>query len=135
MSFNNPQTEHRPKVSALQIRDLSVQVHLGCTAEERSLKQEVRLSIEFRFSEPPVGALTDSLQDTICYAEASKLLRQHCEQGEFQLIERIGAECYSLLKEFTGGKNAEIALHVHKVKPPVENLLQGTHFRCGDFFL
>ena len=135
MSFSKIKTELKPQVSSLQICDFSLQVNLGCTAQERATKQEVRLSAEFRFAETPAGALTDLLQDTVCYAEACSLLRKHCEQHEFQLIEKIGADCFSLLKDMTAEKNVQIAIHVHKVKPPVDGILRGTHFRCGDFFL
>ncbi len=135
MSSSKKIPEYKPEVSSLQICDLSLQVHLGCTAQERAKKQEIRISVEFRFDEPPIGALTDSLQDTVCYAKASEILRDHCEKNEFQLIERIGTECFSLLKEFVQGKAIKVSLHIHKVNPPVENLKQGTHFRCGDFFL
>lgn len=128
-------TEHKPKFSSLQVRDLCLQVQLGCTADERATRQEVHLSMEFRFETPPTGALTDSLADTICYAQVSELLQSHCESREFHLIERIGLECFGLLKNFVRSDAVKIALRVHKVNPPVPNLRQGTHFVCGDFAL
>jgi dihydroneopterin aldolase len=135
MQLLNQQAEYKPNFSSLQVRDLSLQVQLGCTANERATRQEVRISIDFRFANPPAGAMTDSLEDTICYAQVSSLLQEHCESREFNLIERIGLECFGLLKQFVNSNSVQIALRVHKVNPPVPNLRQGTHFVCGDFAL
>jgi len=126
-------TEHKPKVCALRIDDLSLQVQLGCTAEERAVPQEVRLSVEMKFAQIPQASFSDSLIETVCYAQISHVLKEHCETRSFQLIERIGAECFSLLKELTRKQSVEICLHVHKVRPPVQNLIGGSHFVCGDY--
>lgn len=124
-----------PRFHSLQIQDLSLQVSLGCTAEERAILQEVRLSVQFRFSSIPAGARTDALQDTLCYAQISALLQEHCCSREFQLIERLGFECYAILKNWLLPSDTQVALRVHKVRPPVPQLLGGSHFTCGDFAL
>lgn len=127
--------EHKPTVCALRIEELVLYVHLGCTVEERFATQEIRISVEFRFESLPKGAVTDNLDDTICYAKVTQVLREHCETREFNLVERIGYECFSLLCELTQKQSLAIGLHVHKVSPPVKGLAKGTHFSCGDFFL
>ncbi len=124
---------HKPKFSVLRIGDLTLNVKLGCTAEERAVPQEVRLSVEIRFPLLPSGSFSDSLDETVCYAQVSRVLKEHCETREFKLIERIGVEGYSLLKELTKHQNLEISLQVHKVRPPVQDLQGGSHFICGDF--
>lgn len=129
----NRYAEYRPLVSSLHVRDLSVQVSLGCTAEERATLQEIRISVDFRFEGAPTGALTDSLDDTVCYAKVSEILKSHCESKEFNLIERIGAECFSLVRNLTQNLKTQVRISIHKVSPPVEDLINGTHFICGDF--
>lgn len=123
---------NRLAFNALRIEDLSLSVHLGCTAEERAVAQEIRATVELRFLEIPKGTTTDSLQDTVCYAQISEAIRKHCESREFQLVERIGYEVYGIVRELTG-PNVEVGISIHKVRPPVENLRGGIFYRCGDF--
>jgi dihydroneopterin aldolase len=117
---------------SLQIRDLSLNVKLGCTAEERMQAQEVRASIEFRFISPPRGMKTDKLEDTICYAKVCQSIKDFIEGREFALVEKLASDLICILREFSKD-TATVALTVHKVLPPVENLLGGTVYRVGDF--
>ncbi len=119
---------------ALKIDQLSLAVHLGCTAEERATPQEVRVSVELRFHEAPKGTLTDALADTICYARVSQAITTHCESREFNLVERMAFEVYGLVREISG-PSVDVVIALHKVRPPVANLQGGTWFRCGDFAL
>ncbi len=119
---------------SLQVRELSYNVHLGCTAEERSRKQEIRISVEFRFLQQPKGVLSDSLQDTICYAQVAKALGQQVASQEYNLIEKIAGEAFFILKEIAAGQ-AQVGLLIHKVSPPLENIKNGSVYRCGDFLL
>lgn len=105
---------------------------LGCSKAERSKTQEVRVSVEIRFFKCPRGALTESLDDTICYATMSESIKRHCESREFSLVERMGYEIYGLVRE-TVGSTADLGISVHKMHPPVESLRGGVIFRCGDF--
>lgn len=128
-------SNHKPKASALRIDELKFSVRLGCTSHEREIPQEVRLSIEFRFEIFPLGAISDSIDDTICYAKVSGILKEHLESKEFNLIERIGVESFGLLREFTKQYQVQIGIQVHKVQPPIPDLMNGAHFLCGDFLL
>lgn len=117
---------------SLRLEDLRLAVHLGCTPEERAVVQEVRIAVELRFLVAPFGTESDELSDTVCYAEISDKITRHCESREFKLIERMGFECYHLVRELTD-REVGVAVTVHKVKPPVNNLRGGAHYRCGDF--
>ena len=116
----------------MHIRDLKLLTRLGCTAEERSVPQEVRTHVELRFASAPKGAVSDDLEDTICYARISAALRQHVQDREFNLVERMAGEFYGIVKKIVEGR-AEIAVTVHKVRPPVIDLLGGVEFRIQDF--
>lgn len=121
-------------LNALRIENFSVQVHLGCEKEERIETQEVRVSAEFRFKELVKGAQTDELKDALCYAQACDLVRQIAQKREYKLIERLGFDCFLALKEWAG-PDCQIALRIHKVQPPVQNLLGGSVYQLGDFWL
>ncbi len=127
-----PQFDYAPPFHVLRIDELILAVRLGCLEEERAQPQEVRLSAEFRFHDAPRGVWSDDLKDTICYGKLSEALRQHVEAREFRLIERLAHECYVILKEFARGQ-AAAAVRIHKVKPPVEKLVGGSTYLCGDF--
>lgn len=119
---------------SLLVEQFSCLVHLGCLPEERAKPQEVRFSLEFRFHEAPRGAFSDEIDDTVCYAKVTALLKQHCESGEFKLIERLAVEAFQKLRT-TIDERVKIGLRLQKVKPPVEGLLGGSIYRCGDFLL
>jgi dihydroneopterin aldolase len=122
------------RFQSLRVEDYSCLVRLGCLAEERAVPQEVRFTIEFRFAEAPRGVQTDEIGDTICYAKVTTLLRDHCLSDEFKLIERLAVEAFYKLHA-TLEPGVEMALKLQKVKPPVDGLLGGSIYTCGDFRL
>ena len=116
----------------LRIRDLQLKARLGCSAEERSAPQEVRVSVELRFDHSPRASTSDNLGDTICYAVLSKALREQLKEREYHLVEKMAADFYEVLKGIVEGR-AKISLSVHKVRPPIEGLLGGVEYQVGDF--
>ena len=134
MEGKRPVLERKLFFQSLRIEDLSLNVHLGCKLEERNKFQEVRIAAELRFSETPKGAFTDSLDDTVCLGKLSEAIRSYCESREFQLIEKMGVEVYSLIREMTA-PGVLVGISIHKVHPPIKSLLGGSFFRCGDFTL
>lgn len=110
----------------LALKDLRVQVRLGCEEEERRNPQFVRFDVQIRFPSMPEGCLTDRLKDTICYAELSEKLNGVCEQ-DYCLIEHLGWKAFSATKELlTPG--TLLGLRVIKEKPPIPNLEGGSRF-------
>jgi dihydroneopterin aldolase len=116
---------------SLYLEELSLRIKLGCTKEERTNPQEVRVSVELYFETAPAALTSDSLQDTICYAEICKALKYHLETHEYQLLERLAFEGYGVVREIVRGR-AKISFSAHKVHPPVKGLLGGAVYRCGE---
>ncbi len=116
----------------LSIGSLTLPVHLGCSSEERSVLQEVGLSIEMEFPATPSGEETDCLEDTLCYGEVCETLRNFVNGREFHLIEKMARECLSVLKE--KHHSMKIRLTLHKKQPPVKGLKGGVKYTCGDAF-
>ena len=121
--------DQRPR---LHINNLSLFVHLGYSAEERSVLQEVQVSIEVGFPTWPLGETTDCLEDTLCYDEMCHLLRNYVKGRQFKLIEKMARECLSVLN--TKYPFVLIRLTLHK-KAPVEGLEGGVKYSCGERFL
>ena len=116
------------QLSRCHIHDLSLFVHLGCSLQERSVLQEVRVFIDVVFTAPPLGEKTDCLDDTICYDEMCHLLRDYVKDRQFQLVEKMARECLSILnKKYPF---AFIRLTCHK-QAPVEGLRGGVRYSCG----
>ena len=120
----------RPKHTSLIIQDLALQVRLGCLPDERVTPQEVRISVEFRFPEPPRANCSDELTDTICYAEVCEALKTIADEQEYKLIERLAQRLWEKLSSIT---DVPFSLSVHKVSPPVLGLRGGSILRMGDF--
>lgn len=116
----------------LYIKDLSLYLKLGCLPEERKSPQQVLVNMEFRFPKAPHAIESDNLEDTICYAEVSNALKNYCEGKEFKLIEKLARDLALVTKDIIGN-NIALSLTVHKVRPPIENLLGGTLYRISDF--
>lgn len=123
---------NREPTHSMKIQNLRLEVRLGCSTEERSVPQEVGVSVELRFSEVPRGTVSDDLKDTVCYAKISEALRAHIKGREFCLVEKMAADFREILKPMIEGR-AEISLSVHKVRPPIDGLLGGVEYRIGDF--
>lgn len=121
----------QPSFHSLEVRDLRYVLSLGCTAEERARPQEIGITVEIRFAEAPGGVSTDELRDTLCFSELNDALTRHFAGREYRLIERIAGEVYQISRELSRG--ASVAVRVHKLKPPVENLVGGAVYACGDF--
>lgn len=117
--------------SSLRIDELAIFAHLGVSEIERAVAQEVRVSLEFRFKDRPLAVFSDSLRDTVCYGELSSQIRSLIQSKEYSLVEKMAGEIFVLAKELSGG--APTSVQVHKVKAPVDGLLGGASFRCGDF--
>lgn len=117
-------------IHILKIRDLSLQVGLGCTKEERSRPQEVRVNVELRFVETPACVRTDDLRDAICYAKISEALALHAVEREFHLVEKMAGDFLNIVNRIVEGR-AVVQLSVHKVRPPVEGLLGGVEYTIG----
>lgn len=117
---------------SLELRELSLWVRLGCSSQERALLQEVRVGLQLRFPQPPQGAVTDQLRDTVCYAELSEAFRRFCQEREFALVEKLAGDLMTTAREKVGAQVA-LAVSVHKVAPPVEGLRGGVVYRVGDF--
>ncbi|MDB5038964.1 MAG: folB [Bacteriovoracaceae bacterium] len=117
--------------SVLYIDSYECKVKLGCLADERAHPQDVRFSCRLDFREEPLANLTDELKDAICYDKLTQLIASACSQREFKTVEHLAHICFEKIRSDLPA-SIKLFLEVHKVKPPIQNLLGGVRFTLED---
>ncbi|MDR2831623.1 MAG: dihydroneopterin aldolase [Rickettsiales bacterium] len=123
-------SRRRPLCNLL-ISDLRVWVHLGCSAEERFHPQLVSINIDFTFKNPPLGLITDRLEDTVCYLEIVQSTQSLVQSKQFNLIEHLTHDIYITINNLLIQKKhiiSSIRVTTHKVAPPVPDVHGGVCF-------
>ena len=107
------------------IKDLSIPVHLGMTAEEQKKLQEIRWTIHFKTLLPP------DHKPVVCYQEVSDKIKFYSQRKKFSSMEELVLLCYNKLKsDFP--KIKTLFLSLHKVSPPLKGLSGGIFLKYGD---
>ena len=105
--------------SKLEINGLNLEIKLGLTEEERLKPQNVEFYISIEFDIIPMACNSDIIEETICYDDLVKLIKNFCEDKEFKLIEYL---CHSLYQYFkTIYLKQEIKLKICK-NPPIKEI-------------
>jgi dihydroneopterin aldolase len=131
-STTHTQSLHTKKYACkLSIKDLRLWVHLGCSPEERANPQPISITLKLYFTEPPRGAATDKLDDSVCYFKIVELIQILLSDKTFNLVEHltltIREAVYKHLESISQG-NVTIKVIVNKLSPPVPNLYGGVSF-------
>ncbi|NSM56646.1 dihydroneopterin aldolase [Wolbachia endosymbiont of Atemnus politus] len=116
---------------SLLIQDLRLWIHLGCSAEEKFHPQLVSINVDFTFKFPPVGLVTDRLEDTICYLEVVQNIKSLAQSKQFNLIEHFTHDVYVAINNLLMQKKhiiSSIRVTTHKVAPPVPDVHGGVLF-------
>ncbi len=116
----------------LKLQDYEVWVHLGCTSEEQKFTQPVHFSIDLRFHKNLEAVNTDDLKDAVDYVTLASIIKAVAEKKKYHLIEHLCYEALLKVADFLKEKlvQGEVAVHVHKLRVPVENLRDGVVFTC-----
>jgi 7,8-dihydroneopterin aldolase/epimerase/oxygenase len=110
---------------------LTLSVWLGCYEHEKRRKRSVSIDIEIYFKEPPLGVRTDRLEDTVCYAELARYLREAVEDKSFDLIEKLSKYLHECSCDFlvkAGIKVAVVKVTSHKILPKAVGIRGGAFF-------
>ncbi len=119
-----------PQYTQLSINDFKVSVNLGVSQKERARKQTVLLTILIDFAQIPAACRTDNIEDAVCYATLTNLLKKHLTKRSYQLVEALAADLYAQVKTITP-KNARVVMKITKF-PQISGLRSGIHFHYGD---
>jgi 7,8-dihydroneopterin aldolase/epimerase/oxygenase len=115
----------------LKVNGLRLKINLGHFAEERKNPQEVDISFKLIYSQPPKCCGTDNLEDGICYAELSDVVKKVSAAKEFKLIEQLTFEVYKALREKVRC-NVKLWVKVAKLTPPIQELEGSVDFVISD---
>ncbi|MGE0634446.1 MAG: dihydroneopterin aldolase [Pseudobdellovibrionaceae bacterium] len=113
--------------SELSIDELSYHVSLGCSEQERSLPQEVLVSVTLNFPSLPVACETDLLKNTVCYADIEKKISELCRTQSFSTIENLGYLCTKTIQPACP-PGTHLRVKVHKLNPPLGRKSKGATF-------
>ncbi len=96
------------KLMKFKIHDIPVQVFLGVPHEERATKQEILVSLTFKF-DTQKAEQSDDIKDTIDYFQIYQFVQQFPAETSFCLLEHFHAKLgQSLKKTFPDIKKWEI---------------------------
>lgn len=111
----------------MTIRDYRIDALIGVTAVERSSRQPISISLVVQFGAPPLGEISDHLEDVLCYGELCRVVSEIVNAHPYQLIEHLTAEIYAVV---TGKLNPEdsLAVSVTKISPPIAGLVGGATY-------
>jgi dihydroneopterin aldolase len=117
---------------ALKIQNYKISVHLGYTLEKQKYTQPVHFSLELRFHQNLDACNTDQLQDAVDYVSLMQIIKQVGQNKPYHLIEHLCYEVLIKISDFLKQKyvHGDLAVHVHKIRVPVENLRNGVVFTC-----
>ncbi|MCS6983774.1 MAG: dihydroneopterin aldolase [Leptospiraceae bacterium] len=93
------------KSPILEISGLRLRCILGHLPEERKHKQEITVDIQMRLEEV-VAINTDSLEDTLDYAQVIEEISQFVENSSYQLMEALVGAILEKVLQFPKVKQA-----------------------------
>jgi len=116
--------------SKLILKNLTLSIHLGHTAQEWEQPQPIILNAIIKFHKLPLACKTDQLTDSVCYKELSEVISEFCTSKQFNLLEYLGYQLYKFIKNRLP-QNISLWLSVAKIAP-IANL-QNSIFSIGDW--
>ena len=105
--------------SAISLDDMLLKVKLGLTDREKDIPQDIKISFKLFFPDAPKACESDNINDTICYYEIFKAIKEHCAQNSYRLLEYL---CHQLYKEIRkmADSSIKIWIKIEKCNPPIE---------------
>ncbi len=82
------------------VKDLKINALIGIYEWERRIRQPIRIDLEMGWDNR-IPAKSDSIEHTLNYKSAAKLVSAYVEKSDFQLVETLAENLAALLiKEF-----------------------------------
>ena len=105
----------------LSLERLRLRVHLGVPAAERAHRQDVFVSVQLDFEQPPQTCADDDVAGSVNYSTVARHLRAVVEANEFHTIERLAQFCIdTCLAGLQGVSRITAAVHKFPQVPGLE---------------
>ena len=120
----------------LNISDLRLWVHLGCSEQEKHHPQCVSFNVSLISSNKLKATYSDNLDDGFCYSKATKLIKESISKKRYNLIERLACDVYDILWQSLkdlGFVGSALSITVTKLSPPVRDIHGGVSFTYNRF--
>ncbi len=98
----------------IELSDVELQLHIGCTEEERRLTQPVGLRITVTNPEKFPASVTDQLMDTVDVGALQHLIRECALTTRVHTLERLGQALEECLRQHLPTRNLQWELTVAK---------------------
>jgi len=111
------------------MKNMSFYGYHGVMAEEKVLGQKFYIDVVLELSLKSAG-MTDSVEDTVSYAEVFQVVKEHAEVKRYDLLEALAENIASnVLADFQLVKAVEV--EVRKPEAPVNGIFDhfGVHIR------
>ena len=123
--------------SQLNLKELTIPVHLGITKLEQKKAQPVNLNISINQSIIPLGCHSDNIDSTICYDKLCQKIKSLCQSKTYNLIEHLCNEIWVFIaryiKDIFNNDNNKFNLIVTVGKnPPIKNLKAANFSLSGE---
>ncbi|AIT08737.1 diguanylate cyclase [Candidatus Francisella endociliophora] len=84
---------------SLFLKSLEIYVSLGCSEEERTQKQMVKIDLELEFNQDYSASDTDNLEETICYYTLRNNIQKFCDDISCNLIEYLAKQIFLFIQD------------------------------------
>jgi dihydroneopterin aldolase len=117
--------------SKIEICQLTTDVNLGVSDEEKTYLQKVKWDVEIQFPELVTGCLNDNIDNTLCYDRIVNKINDICKMQSYNLIEHLCFKVYTAIKNKTN--QASIKVTVAKSPKNNNDLTYKANFTISDF--
>lgn len=113
----------------ISIRGLRLTGHHGVAQQERKVGNEFELDIELDVPASEQAMLTDSLADTINYAEVVEIAKREMATPS-RLLEAVAGRIKREIVNRYGAKVAAGSITISKLAPPIPAQLASVSYTC-----
>ena len=120
--------------SQLNLKELTIPVHLGITKLEQEKAQPVNLNISITQAVTPLGCHSDNIDNTICYDKLCQKLKSLCQSKPYNLIEHLCHEIWHFIAQYIKKEfdlNFSLMVIISK-NPPIKNLKTASFSLYGE---
>lgn len=108
-------------LTTIFIEDLHLNVNIGTTAMERAKLQPLIVKLQLVLANN-YDCDSDDLNDTVDYTKIIALLKNIAQESNFNLLERLGAQIITKIKEIYKVQQLRLQLTKPKAVPETNNI-------------